>query len=514
KLALTPLHLSAQNGSSHLVQLLIKTYQASTNALSLSKQTPLHLAAASGQLDVCSSLLNLGADITATDIDEQTPLHLAAEHDHSDVVKLFLKCRPELATQPNKQGDTCISIAAAKGSLTVIQELLMFYQGSLPKLHSKVNGSTPLHLATAGGHDKVVFTLMEAGASATEEDLEGMTAIHLAARHGHLKILEDLKGSVPLEISSSKFGYTPLHLAAKSGHENMVRLLLNSPQVLTEAKTTLKHSTPLHLAAENGHTAVVGLLLNKSSSLLNEEDKQGRTCLHLASDGGHVATVKVLLCQGANINHKDKFVVDLMVCGKLNANIALEELVIYSAAPLATAVRLSRALSLESLRDKVRASDLQEAAKHCESMASTLLNLASTAERLNAGMVLRAVDRQGFSMLDCLIEKRQKQVLSMDAVQMYLTEMWYNNKQWKSWEILLLFFCMLTCPLLWLALSLPKKDSTFNRTPIVKFMSHLVSHIFLMAFIILTIVYPYMSPSAMDQLIPGCYLPTCVFKNK
>ncbi|KAK3511793.1 hypothetical protein QTP70_023189, partial [Hemibagrus guttatus] len=538
--------LAAEQGHTPVVKLLLEN-NARVDVFDESKQTPLHLAAASGQLDVCSSLLNLGADITATDIDEQTPLHLAAEHDHSDVVKLFLKCRPELATQPNKQGDTCISIAAAKGSLTVIQELLMFYQGSLPKLHSKVNGSTPLHLATAGGHDKVVFTLMEAGASATEEDLEGMTAIHLAARHGHLKILEDLKGSVPLEISSSKtgetalhvaassgqvdivreiltqvpaticsqrpstrkdkieFGYTPLHLAAKSGHENMVRLLLNSPQVLTEAKTTLKHSTPLHLAAENGHTAVVGLLLNKSSSLLNEEDKQGRTCLHLASDGGHVATVKVLLCQGANINHKDKFVVDLMVCGKLNANIALEELVIYSAAPLATAVRLSRALSLESLRDKVRASDLQEAAKHCESMASTLLNLASTAERLNAGMVLRAVDRQGFSMLDCLIEKRQKQVLSMDAVQMYLTEMWYNNKQWKSWEILLLFFCMLTCPLLWLALSLPKKDSTFNRTPIVKFMSHLVSHIFLMAFIILTIVYPYMSPSAMDQLIPGWY---------
>lgn len=35
KLALTPLHLSAQNGSSNLVQLLIKTYQACTDALSL-----------------------------------------------------------------------------------------------------------------------------------------------------------------------------------------------------------------------------------------------------------------------------------------------------------------------------------------------------------------------------------------------------------------------------------------------------------------------------------------------
>ncbi|XP_058234421.1 transient receptor potential cation channel, subfamily N, member 1 isoform X2 [Hemibagrus wyckioides] len=621
KLALTPLHLSAQIGSVHLVELLIKTYKASTDALSLSKQTPLHLAAISGQLDVCNSLLNLGADITATDIDEQTPLHLAAEHDHSEVVKLFLKQRPELATQPNKQGGTCISIAAAKGSLSVIQELLMFYQGSLPKLHKKVNGSSPLHLATTGGYDEVVFALMEAGASATEEDLEGMTAIHLAARHGHLKILEDLKGSVPLMINSSKtgetalhvaassgqvdivreiltevpatvcsqrpntdvtrkgkeieFGYTPLHLAAKSGHENMVRLLLNSPQVQTEARTSIKYSTPLHLAAESGHTAVVGLLLNKSSSLLNETDKQGRTCLHLASDGGHIATVKVLLCQGADINHKDKdgltalhyaakagwlevvkfmvergalvqaecakgrtavqyaaelnhltilsfllrqpgnntlklledkeFVFDLMVCGKLNANITLEELVLYSGAPLATAVRLSRALSLASLRKKVHTHDLKEAADHCESMASTLLNLASTAKGLNAGMVLKAVDHQGASMLDCLIEGKQKHVVSIPAVQMYLTEIWYDNQQRKSWQILLLFFCMLICPFLWLALSLPKKNSTFNRIPIVKFMSYLVSHIFLLTFIILTIVYPYMKSSDMDQLIPGWY---------
>ncbi|KAG7317234.1 hypothetical protein KOW79_019532 [Hemibagrus wyckioides] len=636
----TPLHVAVRHCHAHMVEEILNSLTCKRSReeaeLCVCKEnqkgdTSLHLAAEieknivhkdDEDVLIIRTLMGYSANIEAANRqDEQTPLHLAAEHDHSEVVKLFLKQRPELATQPNKQGGTCISIAAAKGSLSVIQELLMFYQGSLPKLHKKVNGSSPLHLATTGGYDEVVFALMEAGASATEEDLEGMTAIHLAARHGHLKILEDLKGSVPLMINSSKtgetalhvaassgqvdivreiltevpatvcsqrpntdvtrkgkeieFGYTPLHLAAKSGHENMVRLLLNSPQVQTEARTSIKYSTPLHLAAESGHTAVVGLLLNKSSSLLNETDKQGRTCLHLASDGGHIATVKVLLCQGADINHKDKdgltalhyaakagwlevvkfmvergalvqaecakgrtavqyaaelnhltilsfllrqpgnntlklledkeFVFDLMVCGKLNANITLEELVLYSGAPLATAVRLSRALSLASLRKKVHTHDLKEAADHCESMASTLLNLASTAKGLNAGMVLKAVDHQGASMLDCLIEGKQKHVVSIPAVQMYLTEIWYDNQQRKSWQILLLFFCMLICPFLWLALSLPKKNSTFNRIPIVKFMSYLVSHIFLLTFIILTIVYPYMKSSDMDQLIPGWY---------
>ncbi|XP_036423490.1 transient receptor potential cation channel, subfamily N, member 1 [Colossoma macropomum] len=624
KLGLTPLHLSAQNGSARLVRLLVETHQACVDALSLSKQTPLHLAAISGQLDVCSSLLNLRADLTAADIHGQTPLHLAAENDHSEVVKLFLKHRPELATLANVEGATCTHIAAAKGSVAVIRELLKFSQGGLTTLHNKANGSCPLHLAAAGGHTEVVKVLLEAGASAAEEDLEGMTAVHLAARSGHTHILEVLKASISLKIISSKTGltalhvaacfgqvdfvreiltkvpaairselptgssssrdstrkhqlstesgYTPLHLAAQSGHENVVRLLLNSSGVQADAETDSEGLTPLHLAAQSGHTAVVGLLLSRSASLLHLRDRRGRTCLHLASAHGHVATVRVLLGQGADINHTDKggwtalhyaakagclevvrflvesgataraechagrtplqyaaeenhqatvgfllrqrdnntlrlledkkFVFDLMVCGRLNANVALEELVLHSAAPLTTAVRLSRALSLAALREKERSAHLQAAAQHCEAMASDLLSLASSTEGRGAGVVLRAVDHRGASVLDCLIEGRQKGVVAHPAVQKYLTEVWYGSLQWDSWRILLLFFSLLLCPPLWLVLSLPLKHR-FNTVPIVKFMSHLVSHVFLLALFILTVAYPPVNPLSDGRLLPG-----------
>ncbi|KTF88881.1 hypothetical protein cypCar_00042086, partial [Cyprinus carpio] len=592
KLGLTPLHLSAQSGSARLVRLLVETHQASVDALSLRKQTPLHLAAISGQLDVCSSLLNLKADITATDIRGQTPLHLAAENDHSEVVKLFLRQRPELAVLANMEGATCTHMAAAKGSVAVIKELLLFNQGGPVTLNNKANGLCPLHLAAAGGHTEVVKVLLDAGASVTEEDAEGMTAIHLAAKNGHTHVLEVLKGSVSLKIQSSKTGltalhvaacfgqvdfvreiltkvpatirsefptngsssgkddvkrqqplpesgYTPLHLAAQSGHENVVRLLLNSPGVQADAETNIqardqKHccggSSPLHLAAQSGHTAVVGLLLSRSGSLLHLTDKRGCTCLHLAAAHGHVAMVRVLLGQGAEINHTDtsgwtalhyaakagcleavsflvesgaspcvechagwtplqyaaqenheetvifllrrekntlrllddkKFVFNLMVCGRMNDNVALEELVLHSPAPLDTCVRLSRALTLAALREKERSVDLQAAACHCELMASDLLTLAASAGGHGAGPILRAVDHRGASVLDCLIEGQQKGVVSHPAVQ------------------------------------------TFNTIPIVKFMSHLVSHIFLLALFILTIVYPPVSPLSEGRLVPG-----------
>ncbi|XP_043088850.1 transient receptor potential cation channel, subfamily N, member 1 isoform X2 [Puntigrus tetrazona] len=622
KLGLTPLHLSAQSGSARLVRLLVETHQASVDALSLKKQTPLHLAAISGQLDVCSSLLNLKADITATDIRGQTPLHLAAENDHSEVVKLFLRQRPELAMLANVEGASCTHIAADKGSLAVIKELLLFNQGGPVTLNNKANGLCPLHLAAAGGHTEVVKVLLDSGASVTEEDTEGMTAIHLAAKYGHTHILEVLKGSVSLKIQSSKTGltalhvaacfgqvdfvreiltkvpatirsefpssgggkedvkrqqplaesgYTPLHLAALSGHENVVRLLLNSPGVQADAETNIQGSSPLHLAAQSGHTAVVGLLLSRSGSLLHLTDKRGCTCLHLAAAHGHVAMVRVLLGQGAEINHTDKsgwtalhyaakagclevvsflvesgaslcvecraawtplqyaaqenheetvifllrrekntlrllddkkFVFNLMVCGRMNDNLALEELVLHSPAPLDTCVRLSRALSLAALREKERSMDLQAAAHHCEVMASDLLTLAASAGGQGAGPILMAVDHRGASVLDCLIEGRQKAVVSHPAVQTYLTDMWHGSLQWDSWKILLLFFCLLLFPLMWLVLSLPLRHS-FNTIPIVKFMSHLVSHVFLLALFILTIVYPPVSPLSEGRLVPG-----------
>uniref|UniRef100_A0AAY4D3A9 Ion transport domain-containing protein n=1 Tax=Denticeps clupeoides TaxID=299321 RepID=A0AAY4D3A9_9TELE len=613
KLGLTPLHLAAQHGSTHLVRLLVETHMATTDALSLNKQTPLHLAAMMGELDVCSSLMNLRADVTATDIHGRTPLHLAAENDHSEVVKLFLKHRPELATLANVEGSTCTHIAAAKGSVAVIRELLKFSQGGLTTVHSKANGSCPLHLATAGGHMEVVKVLLEAGASATEEDADGMTAIHLAARSGHTHILDVLRSTVSLKTTSSKTGltalhvaasfgqvdfvreilakvpatvrsdcpggrsrgresgYTPLHLAAWSGHESVVRLLLNSPGVQADAETDLQGSTPLHLAAKSGHTAVVGLLLSRSSSLLHLKDRRGCTCLHLASASGHIAMVRVLLGQGAEINHTDKngwtplhyaakagclhmvsflvesgacpraecsggrtpvqyaaeenhqatvsfllrsdnntlhlledrkFVFDLMVCGRLNGNMALDEFILHSKAPLDTAVRLSRALGLTALREKERAVDLQVAARHCEALASELLTVASDVGGQGAGPVLRAVDHRRASMLDCLIEGRQKEVVAHPAVQKYLTEVWFGSLQWDSCRILLLFFGMLLCPPLWLALSLPLKHR-FSSIPIVKFMSHLVSHVFLLALFILTIVYPPVNPISLGRLLPG-----------
>ncbi len=75
---------------------LVQDHNAVIDILTLRKQTPLHLAAAAGQLTVCTLLLELGASIDATDDQGQKPIHVAAQNNFPEVVKLFLQQHPSL----------------------------------------------------------------------------------------------------------------------------------------------------------------------------------------------------------------------------------------------------------------------------------------------------------------------------------------------------------------------------------------------------------------------------------
>ena len=102
RVGLTPLHLAALKGHTDLVRSLIATHHAAIDSLTLRKETPLHLAAGAGQLQVCGLLIELGADLEATDELGQKVIHLAAQQNHSEVIKLFLKHQPSLVSTANK----------------------------------------------------------------------------------------------------------------------------------------------------------------------------------------------------------------------------------------------------------------------------------------------------------------------------------------------------------------------------------------------------------------------------
>lgn len=269
----TALHLAALNGYVHLVKFLIKDHNAVIDILTLKKQTPLHLAAGAGQIEVCKLLLELGANIDATDEQGQKPIHAAAQNNFSEVAKLFLQQHPSLVMATTKDGNTCAHIAAAQGSVTVIEELMKFDKQGVISARNKLTDATPLQIAAEGGHAEVVKALVRAGASVTDENKTGFTAVHLAAQNGHGQVLEVLRHSNTLRVTSKKLGVTPLHVAAYFGQADTVRELLQhvpgtvksdapSGASLVPILGNESGMTPLHLASFSGNENVVRLLLN------------------------------------------------------------------------------------------------------------------------------------------------------------------------------------------------------------------------------------------------------------
>ncbi|KAL7045292.1 hypothetical protein ACKWTF_002184 [Chironomus riparius] len=612
----TALHLAAMNGFSHLVKFLIRDHNAVIDILTLRKQTPLHLAAGNGQLEVCKLLLELGASIDATDDLGQKPIHVAAQNNFSEVAKLFLEQHPQLVMATSKDGNTCAHIAAMQGSVKVIEELMKFDRTGVINVRNKLTDSTPLQLAAEGGHAEVVKALVRAGASTTDENKSGFTAVHLAAKNGHGPVLEVMRTSGSLRSSSKKLGLTPLHIAAYygqadtvrellvtvpatvksesptgqslvpelgtesgltplhlasySGNENVVRLLLNSAGVQVDAGTSENGYNPLHLACFGGHVSIVGLLLSRSAELLHSTDRHGKTGLHIAAMHGHYQMVEVLLGQGAEINATDKngwtplhccakagfldvvkllvesgatpksetnygcapiwfaaseghndvlkylmhkehdtyalmedkrFVYNLMVVSKNNNNKPIEEFILVSPAPVDAAAKLSNIYIVLSTKEKERAKDLIAAGKQCETMATELLALAAGAD--SAGKVLTAIDRRNVEFLDVLIENEQKEVIAHTVVQRYLQELWRGSLNWTAWKIMLLFIGFIVCPPIWIVFTLPLGHK-YNKVPIIKFMSYLTSHIYLMIhlmFVGIMPLYPVVRPS----LLPYWY---------
>jgi ankyrin repeat protein len=105
------------------------------------------------------------------------------------------------------QYNQCVShplYYAARAGLNEVAKIILLMEGnSVVELQGGSRNSTPLHVASAFGHTKMVRLLLEQGANPNERNGDGERGIEWAAMHGYGNIVDILlqHGAHPLEVN-------------------------------------------------------------------------------------------------------------------------------------------------------------------------------------------------------------------------------------------------------------------------------------------------------------------------
>ncbi|MBA8755757.1 hypothetical protein HCR15_01075 [Wolbachia pipientis] len=193
---ITPLHLLADSGDYKAISAIVTHIERhypgklvrTVNVKDNHGQTPLHIAARSGSLNIVKYLINKSADINAKDKYDNTPLHLAADTGEFDIVK-YLIIKGNNINAEGERGWTPLHIAAKNGELNMVEYLVKKYAN----IDAKDNyGGTPLHLAAELGEFSIVKYLINKGAYVDARDGWYRTPLFYAADSRKLDVVKYL----------------------------------------------------------------------------------------------------------------------------------------------------------------------------------------------------------------------------------------------------------------------------------------------------------------------------------
>jgi ankyrin repeat protein len=301
---LLPLHCAADAGSLQALRVLLNA-EADINALDSRGQTPLWRAAQRRQSEICTALIDYGADINVKDRVGRTALHVFAGYSQ-DLVEELLK--RNVAFVSDDYGFTPLHVAATEGQPAII-ELLCYYLGKNGSnmLHSELDllgQKVVLEEAAKNGLVNAVEVLIgEFGADLLHvRYTHDSTFLHLAAYSGEEKLIPFIAGRSVIDPNAQDVeALTALNIAAMRGHDSFASRLLKTYPNLDPLLQDIRGMAPLHSAASRGHHKVVALLSGWGSDLHADH---GRLSLHWAAFKGNLECVRLLVHED-NINKQD-----------------------------------------------------------------------------------------------------------------------------------------------------------------------------------------------------------------
>ena len=286
-------------------------------------RVPLEHAAADGDMDLFTRLMDAGADSSAgwRGCYGRTLLGAAAHGKNEKMVQCLLK-------------------AGAKAEVNVL----------FNEEEEESGPTSALHVAAKQGADGVSRALMVAGANPNQRGADNQTPLHLAAKEGHHVVVDNLilKGA-NIEAKTDYFESTALHIAAENGEVLCVSALLLGGA--NKESLDLFEKTPLLCAAKRGHLKVADELMAAGADV-GIRDSYNFSALDEATSHGHVEVVKSILRHGGDVRacdshgltalHKINVEADLVVPVLLAAGVDVDAASIAGMTPLFHAARPER----------------------------------------------------------------------------------------------------------------------------------------------------------------------------
>ena len=221
------------------------------------------------------------------DEEEVSPLHVASYYNKTEFIKTLIDdCQQDINSQ-DSNGTTPLMIAAKKGNIETIEELLKY---NASKSATNKHGQTAILIALKYNQPEaaniIIQALPEPTLNLSATDNSGYNVLHYLGYCNDENILNVIEKYIyvddMIESSINPSCSVPLHIAALNGSTQTVKWLLNHGA--SPAVENCMGQSPLLLAIKNNHAEVVDLLLEVSSPEI--PDNYGQLALHYAAAVG------------------------------------------------------------------------------------------------------------------------------------------------------------------------------------------------------------------------------------
>jgi uncharacterized protein len=295
----------------------------------LSAQGASQVADAAMAKDVTTvrALLKQGADVNAAQGDGMTALHWAASNGDLGLAQMLMYAGANLRATTRLNGYSPLFLASREGQSSVVEALLK--AGAEADARSST-GSTPLMLAAASGNVEAVRLLLDARADPTaKETARGQTALMFAAAYNRVGAVELLtqRGAdvgatskvVDLYELTREEAAAPAARAGagggagsggqrQGGQAGQAAEAPKRPQIpgldrgynYTELIAYQGGMTALMFAAREGHVETAKALLDAGGNVNQVRVGDQTTALLMATINGHFDLAKYLLDRGAD----------------------------------------------------------------------------------------------------------------------------------------------------------------------------------------------------------------------